>query len=177
MLSRDELARRIFQLAHLTGEFRLRSGIVSKEYFDKYRFEADPSVLKEIAHAMKALIPPEAEVLAGLELGGIPLVTVLSQITGLPALFVRKTTKDYGTCKLAEGGDVSARNLVVVEDVVTSGGQIIASTKELRKLGARITCVPCVIVRESQAVENLRNEDLELRALFTMTELRAAAAK
>ena len=73
---------------------------------------------------MIPLIPSEVDALAGLEMGGIPLATMLSQLTGLPTLFVRKEAKTYGTCKLAEGGEYNGRKLLVVEDVVTSGGQI-----------------------------------------------------
>src|SRR5207248_4168289 len=92
------LARRIYDVAHLTGQFTLRSGATSTEYFDKYRFESDPSLLRDIATAMAPLLPPDVDALAGLELGGVPLATALSFETGLPALFVRKQAKTYGTC-------------------------------------------------------------------------------
>lgn len=122
IMTRDQLARQIYTASNITGTFQLRSGAVSNEYFDKYRFEADPNLLSAIAHALHALIPPEVDALAGLELGGIPLVTILSQISGRPARFVRKAAKSYGTCQLAEGGDIAGYRLVLVEDVVTSGG-------------------------------------------------------
>lgn len=97
------LASRIYERAHLTGEFRLRSGAVSNEYFDKYLLESDPALLGEIAQAMAALLPEGVDALAGLELGGVPLATMVSQACGLPTFFVRKQAKTYGTCKLAEG--------------------------------------------------------------------------
>src|SRR5829696_7784216 len=93
----DDLARRVHRASHLTGTFVLRSGATSSEYFDKYRFESDPRLLRELAEAMAGLLPGEADALAGLELGGVPLATVLSQLTGLPAGFVRKQPKPYGT--------------------------------------------------------------------------------
>jgi orotate phosphoribosyltransferase len=117
-----ELAKRIYDRAHLTGEFRLRSGVASSEYFDKYLLESEPALLRDIAAAMVALVPEDAEVLAGLELGGVPLATVVSQLSGLPTAFVRKRAKDYGTRRLAEGAPVARRRVVVIEDVVTSGG-------------------------------------------------------
>ena len=123
MMTKAELAQRIYATSHLTGQFRLRSGVLSREYFDKYQFEADPVLLWEVAVAMRPLIPQDVDALAGLELGGIPLVTLLAQVTGLPALFVRKAPKDYGTCRLVEGGTGAHRRLVIVEDVVTSGGK------------------------------------------------------
>lgn len=171
------LARRIYEVSHLTGRFLLRSGIVSEEYFDKYLFESDPPLLRDIAEAMRAMIPDGVEALAGLEMGGIPIATVLSQITGIPTLFVRKKAKEYGTCKLAEGRSVSGCRMAIVEDVITSGGQIIASAKDLRALGADIQCVVGVIDREAGGVEKLKAEGLDLRALFTMSELKRAAAE
>jgi orotate phosphoribosyltransferase len=103
----------------LTGQFTLRSGRVASEYFDKYRFEGDPVLLDAIAEKMAGLVPSDTEVLAGLEMGGIPVVTALGRHTGLPCAFVRKQAKPYGTCRLAEGADVVGRRVLVVEDVVT----------------------------------------------------------
>jgi orotate phosphoribosyltransferase len=168
------LARRIDECSRLTGEFRLRSGAISTEYFDKYRFEADPGLLHEIGAALVHLVPDDTQVLAGLELGGIPIVTVLSQATGLPARFVRKKAKEYGTCQLVEGGDVGGLRTTIVEDVVTSGGAVLDACRELRALGAVVETVLCVIDRESGGQENLAAVGLQLRALFRMTELKAS---
>jgi orotate phosphoribosyltransferase len=171
-----ELARRVHQAAHLTGTFRLRSGQTSTEYFDKYLFESDPALLHDIAQGLAPLVPSGIDALAGLELGGVPVATMLSQVTRLPALFVRKKAKDYGTCRLAEGGDVAGRRLVVVEDVVTTGGQVLESCAELRALGAQIDTVLCVIDREAGGTEAFAAHGLTLRALFTMSVLNAAGA-
>jgi orotate phosphoribosyltransferase len=175
-MERDELAARIHAAAHLRGTFTLRSGVVSDEYFDKYRFEADPPLLRAIAEAMGPLVGDGIDALAGLELGGVPLATMLSQVTGVPARFVRKQAKTYGTCQLAEGGDIDGARLLVVEDVVTSGGAVIDAVHELRERGAKCERVVCVIDRESGGVEKLAAEGLQLDALFTMTELKAAAS-
>jgi orotate phosphoribosyltransferase len=102
-----ELADRIYERARLTGEFRLRSGATSNEYFDKYLFESDPRLLREIAEELVGLLPTGVELLTGLELGGVPLAVAASQVLGLPTVFVCKAAKTYGTCRLAEGGDVA----------------------------------------------------------------------
>ncbi len=175
MTDRDELARTIYERSRLTGEFVLRSGTTSTEYFDKYLFESDPELLRRIAEALVPLLPGDTEALAGLELGGVPIATMLSQVTGLPALFVRKDAKTYGTCRLAEGGDVAGRRLTVIEDVVTSGGQVIASCRDLRERGATVEHAVCVIDRGSGGPEGLADIGVELRALYTMKELEAAA--
>lgn len=171
-MNRKELAERIYDTAYSKGEFLLRSGQTSNEYFDIFSSEADPPTLKAIAHHMVALVPGNTDMLAGLEMGGNPIATMLSQITGLPARFVRKRAKDYGTCRLVEGGPVAGRGLTVIEDVVTSGGQIIESVRELRALGAIVPDALCVIDRESGGVQNLERIGIKLHALFTISELR-----
>jgi orotate phosphoribosyltransferase len=170
------LAKRIYDTAHITGEFTLRSGAKSNEYFDKYLFEADPELLRHIAEAMVRLVPPNIDALAGLEMGGIPIATMLSQLTGLPVLFVRKKPKEYGTCKIAEGGQVRGRRLLIVEDVVTSGGAILDAARALREEGAVLSAVVCVIDRESGGSAHLAKSDLILTPLFTMSELKQAGA-
>lgn len=169
------LARRVYDTCHLIGAFRLRSGQISAEYFDKYLFEGEPALLREVAEAMVDLLP-ECDVLAGMELGGIPLATVMSQLTGLPTVFVRKQAKPYGTGKAAEGGPVDGRRVVVVEDVVTTGGALLAACRELRAGGALVETVVCAIDREQGGPENLRAEGLSLAAAFTRTDLEGSAA-
>ncbi len=169
--SHASLAARVAEAAYLTGEFVLRSGAISQHYFDKYRFEADPELLRAVAEGLVPLVPDDAEVIAGLELGGIPIATMLSQLTGLPARFVRKAAKTYGTCLLAEGGDIDGRRVVVVEDVVTSGGQVITSCGDLRERGADIVAVLCAIDRQAGGAAALAEHGLELRALLTADQL------
>lgn len=175
MAAAPDLAARVYGIAHLEGEFTLRSGVVSNEYFDKYRFEADPQLLREIAEAMVPLVPGDAQLLGGLELGGIPLATMVSQLSGTPARFVRKEAKSYGTMRLAEGGDLGGYRICLIEDVITSGGAVIDATNALRAEGAIVETVVCVIDRQSGGREKLAALGLELRAVFTKADLEAAA--
>ncbi len=170
-----ELAARLRAVCRVTGEFVLRSGRTADEYFDKYQFEADPALLDTVAAQLAPLVPDGTEVLAGLEMGGIAVVTALGRQTGLPCAFVRKEAKRYGTRRLAEGAEVAGRRVLVVEDVVTSGGQVVLSSRELRQLGARVDAALCVIDRQEGGTEALRAEALSLRALFTRTDLEQAA--
>lgn len=172
-MNKTELAKKIYAVSHLTGTFTLRSGQVSNEYFDKYLFASNPELLEAIAVHLSELIPDGTEILAGLEMGAIPIATALSLKTGMPAIFVRKKAKEYGTAKLAEGADFKGKKVCVIEDVVTTGGQIVLSTNDLRERGADIEYVLCVIERDIKGRENLKKEGLELRSLFTMEELKA----
>lgn len=169
------LAAEIYRACHLTGQFTLRSGRQTSFYFDKYQFEANPVLLSKVCIAMAPLVPADVEVLAGLELGGIPVVTELARITGLPAAFVRKRAKEHGTGRLAEGAELQDRRVLIVEDVVTSGGQIIRSTSDLRALGALVECALCVVDRGEGGAEALLGCGVELRSLFTAEALELAA--
>jgi orotate phosphoribosyltransferase len=165
------LAKRIESISRLHGEFTLRSGAVSDTYFDKYRFEADPQLLKDICQALVPLLPTATRVLAGLEMGGIPIATVLSQLTGLPTAFLRKEAKSYGTCRYAEGAELPQQGITLVEDVVSSGGAILDAVAKLRADGLQPDVAVCVIDRETGGAEALAAAGVELRALLTMSEL------
>ncbi len=170
------IAQQILETAKLTGEFTLRSGAKSNTYFDKYLFESDPKLLKAIAETMAKDLPEGTEILAGLEMGGIPVVTAISQVTGLPCAFVRKEPKTHGTCKYAEGPSLVGRNVVLVEDVVSSGGAILDALKMLRADGVNPAITLCVIDRETGGKEALAAEGVELRAAFTMSMIEASKA-
>lgn len=142
-----ELARDLDRCCRLHGEFVLRSGQTSDQYFDKYLFESDPKLLQRVVERMVDRIPPGTQMLGGLELGGIPLATMLSHRSGLPTLFVRKHAKEYGTRRLAEGGDPAQRVVALVEDVITTGGAVRAAANALRAMGATVTHVLCAIDR------------------------------
>lgn len=171
-MTAKELCKRIYETAHLEGTFKLRSGQISKEYFDKYLFESNPNILREIAKHLSKKIPEGTEILAGLEMGGIPIAAALSLETGIPAVFVRKKSKEYGTCKLAEGIDIKDKRVCVIEDVVTTGGQIILSAKALIELGAKIENVMCVIERNPEGRKNLDESGVKLISMFTMEQLK-----
>lgn len=173
-MGKKQLAQDIYNVSHLNGEFKLRSGLITNEYFDKYLFESNPKLLNEIANQLSKLIPEGTEVLAGLEMGGIPIATALSLKTGIPVVFVRKVEKSYGTCKLVEGIVIQNKNVCIVEDIVTTGGQILLSAEHLKNVGAKVKNVLCVIDRNQLGKENLSEAGLLLKSLLTMEDLHEA---
>ena len=176
-MDKAQLARRVQETCYLSGHFVLRSGQVADFYFDKYQFESDPLLLRAVAELAAALVPPGTEILAGLELGGVPISTALSLLTGLPQVLVRKQAKTYGTARLSEGPDVAGRRLLVVEDVITTGGQVVASTEELRARGALVETVLCVIDRRvgpSTGADVLERAGLSVRSVFGLEDLLGA---
>ena len=161
------LAKEIKTIAQITGEFKLRSGKTSNRYFDKYRFESDPKLLSKIAQGMLELIPANTQVLCGLEMGGIPVVTMLSHYSGLPCAFIRKEAKTYGTCQYAEGYDLAGQKILLIEDVVSSGGAILDAAKMLRNDGIEVKQAVCVIDRQTGGMEKLAEQGVELKSLLT----------
>lgn len=167
------LAADIDATCRLTGEFTLRSGQVADTYFDKYLFEAQPDLLDRVAAQMVDLLPADTQLLGGLELGGIPIATMVSARTRLPVLFVRKQAKEYGTAKLAEGPDVAGRRVTLVEDVITTGGAVRDATNALRALGGVVEVVVCAIDRSPEGQNPLADLDVEVRSVLTRAELDA----
>jgi orotate phosphoribosyltransferase len=169
-----QLAREVSERCRLTGQFRLRSGYVADEYFDKYLFEADPVLLGRVVSRMVDLVPADTDVLGGLELGGVPLAVRLSQDTGKPALFIRKHAKTYGTCRLAEGGDPSGQTVLLVEDVITTGGAVQDAADALREAGAEVNSVVCAIDRSVPGSDPLASIGLKVHSVLTKEILDSA---
>ena len=167
------LAADIDATCRLHGEFTLRSGQVSDTYFDKYLFEAQPALLERVAARMVELLPEGTELLGGLEMGGIPIATMVSAKTGIPVIFIRKKAKEYGTAKLAEGPAFDGRKVTLIEDVITSGGAVRDAVNALRPAGAIIDTVVCAIDRSPAPGESLRDVELEIRSVLTRAELDA----
>ena len=155
------------------GEFELSHGGTSSYYVDKYVFETDPDCLASIAAAFAERL--DGETLAGVALGAVPLVAVTSVETGLPYVIVRKATKEYGTGNRIEGDLAEGEEVVVLEDVATTGTSAAEAVAALREAGATVERVLVVVDREEGARERLAEADVELEALVTAADLLAAA--
>ena len=166
------LAKSVFKASHLTGEFLLRSGKTSNEYFDKYQFESRPEILEPLAEALIPLLPDDFDLLGAMEMGGIPIATAIALKTGKKMVFIRKEAKKYGTCKFAEGPEIQGKKICLIEDVITTGGQVVISAEMLRAQGALVKNVVAVIDRSHGDHTKLQSTGLELKALFTMDELK-----
>jgi orotate phosphoribosyltransferase len=172
-----ELRARIKEIAYLEGDFVLRSGKRSKYYLDKYRFETQPELLRalgDLIAAAAAEVEPDAVRLAGPELGAVPLAAAASLASGLPFLLVRKAAKEYSTGKRVEGLFEEGERICLVEDVVTTGGALIAAVEALRESGLVCESAVCVVDREEGGEEQLAAHGIRLRRLFTAQEILAA---
>lgn len=170
-MTREELAKRIADVSLLRGEFTLRSGRKSNYYLDKYRFETQPDVLRELGKMFAERISPAVNRIAGAELGAVSLAAAASMASGKPFVIVRNQKKDYGTSKLVEGMLEAGDTVMIVEDVLTTGGQVLEAVKSLEQAGAKVDKIVAVIDRMEGARENIEKAGVKLEALFTVKEL------
>jgi orotate phosphoribosyltransferase len=170
-MGRAELGRDLVATAVLRGSFVLRSGASSTYYIDKYLFTTRPELLRSLAHELASELPERVDRLAGPVLGAVPLVTALSLQVGLPTLLVRTEQKDYGTGKQVEGTIAPGDRVVLVEDVVTTGGAALKSIAALRAAGAEVVLALSVVDREEGGAAAFAQAGVAYRALFTRTDL------
>jgi orotate phosphoribosyltransferase len=173
-VTRDELARRLAERALLRGDFVLRSGKRSSVYLDKYRFETDPALLAPLAEALAELASeadPAAELLAGPELGAVPLVTALALRDGRCFLIVRGQAKEYGTANRLEGVFETGQRVLLVEDIVTSGGAALQAVAALREAGLVVEHALCVLDRDEGGREALGELGVTLHPLLRRADL------
>ncbi|WP_123535135.1 orotate phosphoribosyltransferase [Halosimplex salinum] len=160
------------------GEFELSHGGTSNYYVDKYVFETDPHSLELIAEAFAERVGGQQggdTTLAGVALGAVPLVAVTSVESGNPYVIVRKQKKEYGTGNLVEGELTEGEEVVVLEDIATTGQSAVDAAEALREAGAVVDRVVVVVDRQEGAAENLADHDLELQSLLTADDLLADA--
>ena len=178
-MTRAELAARVAERALLHGDFVLRSGKRSSVYLDKYRFETDPALLGPIGEALAELAlagERRPDRLAGPELGAVPLAAAAALHSGIPFLIVRKASKGYGTEGLIEGVSEAGERVLVIEDVVTTGGALIAAIEALRAAGLTVERALCVLDREEGGSAALAALGVQLEPLFRRADLGMPAA-
>jgi len=174
MLNREEVCQRIADVALLRGEFTLRSGRTSKYYLDKYLFTTQPDILEALGALFAERIAKLGVVdrLAGTELGGIPLVSAAAIATGLPAVLIRNQKKGYGTAKQLEGAINPGERIVLLEDIATTGGQVLEAGQMLREeFKVEVPAIIATIDRQEGARENIEAAGFVFDALFTKSDL------
>ena len=149
----------------------LSSGRRSDYYFDKYLFETRPELLGPVGKALADRIPAGTEILAAPELGAVALAAAMSLESGLPFVIVRRQPKEYGTARYFEGAIAAGQNVLLVEDVVTTGGQALTAAERLRRFGVHLDTCLCVLDREEGGTARFSEFDLKLEPLFTTTSL------
>jgi orotate phosphoribosyltransferase len=167
------LARRVKEVALLEGDFTLRSGKKSRFYFDKYLFETQPDVLEAMGAEIARRIPAGTQRIAGPELGAVALAAAASLASRLPFFIVRNAKKDYGTSKTIEGKLEAGDKVVLVEDIVTTGGQVIEAIKNIAAAGAKVVKVVVALDRLEGGRENILKEapGIDYEPILTKTDM------
>ena len=170
-MTHEQLAKRIAEVALLRGEFTLRSGRKSNYYLDKYRFETQPDVLAALGKLFAEYVTDKTDRIAGAELGAVPLAAAAGMASGKPIVFIRNQKKDYGTAKQVEGVLNPGETVLIVEDVLTTGGQVLEAAKTLQDLGAKVEKIVAVIDRLEGARDNIEKAGFTFESLFTTKDL------
>lgn len=167
----EQLAGRIAEVALLRGEFTLRSGRKSNYYLDKYRFETDPVVLRELGAMLARHVTPDVQRLAGPELGAVPLAAAAAMASGVPAIFVRNQKKEYGSNKQIEGVYNAGETVLLIEDIMTTGGQVVEAARMLEAVGLKVKKIVGIIDRLEGARANIESAGYVFESLFTTKDL------
>jgi orotate phosphoribosyltransferase len=170
-VTRDELIKRIKETAYLEGDFVLRSGKRSKYYLDKYLFETQPDILKALGQEFAEHMTDDVTLIAGAELGGVALAAATAMETGKSWIIVRNSKKDYGTGKLIEGTLRSGDVVLLVEDIATTGGQVLEAARVITDAGATVKKIVCVIDRKQGAGENITAAGYTFESILTKSDL------
>lgn len=170
-MTKDILIRRIKETAYLEGDFILRSGKRSKYYLDKYLFETCPDILKALGKEFAKYITDDITLIAGAELGGVALAAVTAMETGKNWIIIRNQKKGYGTGKLIEGVLKSGDVVILVEDIATTGGQVLEAAKVITEAGATVKKIVCVIDRKQGAEENITKAGYKFESILTKDDL------
>jgi orotate phosphoribosyltransferase len=170
-MKNDDLIRQLKTCGAIKfGRFVLTSGAISDYYIDIKKASTDPKILKSIAKQMSGYVKGY-DMLAGMELGAVPLVVALSLETGIPYVIIRKEKREHGTGKQIEGGEVKGKSVLIVEDVTTSGGSVVKTIQILRENNAEVERVLAVVDRESGARELLQKLEVEFIPLVSVSEI------
>ncbi len=167
----QQLFEAVKAAALLRGEFTLRSGRKSSYYLDKYLFECQPAILVELGRRFATYAGPKTTRIAGAELGGVALAAACSMASGIPFVIVRNAKKGYGTQKMHEGKLEPGDRVLLVEDIATTGGQVIEAAQALTEAGATVERIVAVIDRQEGARENIEGAGYAFAALMTKADL------
>ncbi|MFP4143614.1 MAG: orotate phosphoribosyltransferase [Phycisphaeraceae bacterium] len=170
-MTKQQLIERIKEAALLRGEFTLRSGRKSSYYLDKYLFETQADILAALAELFAEKVDDSIDRLAGAELGGIPIVTATSLATGKPTILIRNQKKGYGTARQLEGKLEKGDRVLLLEDIATTGGQVLEAAQLLTELGVEVVGIIAVIDRQEGARENIEAAGFRFESLLTRADL------
>jgi orotate phosphoribosyltransferase len=155
------------------GKFILSSGKESDYYIDMKKAITNVEILKTIAKLIFEEIKDESiDKIAGPALGAVPIATAISLETNIPLLMIRKEKKGYGTSKLIEGELNKGDNVILVEDVTTTGNSLLKAIKAIQNNGGIVKRAFVIVDREEGAIDNFKIKNLKLEPLIRVSEFK-----
>ena len=170
-MDKEQLAKRVKEASYLEGDFVLRSGKRSTYYLDKYLFETQPDILRALGREFCKHLGDDVTLIAGAELGGVALAAATAMEAGKPWIIVRNSKKDYGTSKMIEGTLKAGDVVLLVEDIATTGGQVLEAAKIITEAGATVKKIVCTIDRKQGARENIEGAGYVFDSILTKEDL------
>ncbi len=151
------------------GDFILTSGKRSSYYVDIKEAATNPEVLDQISGEFAQRV--KASIIAGMELGAVPLMVATAMKLKIPYIIVRKE-RSHGTMSLIIGKFAPGTEIDVIEDVVTTGNSVLKTVLILRENGAVVRRAYCVVDREEGGMELLEKNDIELFPLIRISDIK-----
>ena len=170
-MNKQQLTEKIKKVAYLEGDFVLRSGKRSKYYLDKYLFETCPDILQALGEEFTRHMADNVTLIAGAELGGVALAAATAMASGKNWVIIRNSKKGYGTGKMVEGVLKAGDVVLLVEDIATTGGQVLEAAKVITEAGATVEKIVCVIDRKQGAGENITQAGYTFESILTKDDL------
>ncbi len=168
------LTDKIKEAAYLEGDFTLRSGKKSKYYLDKYLFETRWDILEDLSEAFAEIINDrhtDVDILAAPELGAVAIAAAVAPKVKKNFVLIRKASKAYGTSKRVEGQLKGAKNILLIEDILTTGGAALDAAELLRDQGYTVKAIMGTIDRLQGAQKNIEDAGFGYDSLFTIKDL------
>ncbi len=154
------------------GEFQLKSGKISPIYLDLRLLVGDPQTLVRAASAYSGILAGlEFDRIAGLPYAALPIATAISLQLGKPMIYPRKETKEYGTKSTVEGPYEPGETVVVIDDLITTGGSKLEGIAKLESAGLKVQDIVVLIDRQGQPSKELEEKGIELHSVFRIMEL------
>lgn len=155
------------------GKFTLSSGKKSDYYVDMKKAITEPEILDCVAHLITDAIKEDnIDKIAGPALGAVPIATATSLISKKPMLMIRKAKKTYGTSKQIEGELLENDNVVIVEDVTTTGGSLLKAINVIEDNGGHITEAFVIVDRQEGADKTFEENNVKFTPLLTISEFK-----
>lgn len=173
----------IVKYAYVEGDFTLSSGAKSSYYINCKQVTLRAEGALALGRLLLQLLPEDTQAIAGLTLGADPMVSAVSVVSAyennpIPALIIRKQPKGHGTKAYIEGPSLaSGAKVVVLEDVVTTGGSALTAVERLQDAGYEVTQILALVDREQGGKELYQSKNIEFQALFSIQEVQQQYAK